>query len=115
MGEVLQVGIDLGTSRSAISASNGERVCAPSNHDHHHDRGDVHDAERLLTGLGDALDVLPPEVHRDEDREEGRRRIHGKDDGGVRVAEQFVQQTGQIETRRYAADRTCQDVVENER
>ena len=98
-----------------MGAFHPDRGRAPCDQQHDHHGGDVHDPQRFLARFGNALDVLPPEIESHQNREEGRCRIHGKDDGGVRVAEQFVNQTGKIETRRYAADRTCQDVVEHER
>ena len=53
-----------------------DRGDAPDDQDHHHDGGDLHDAQRLLAGFVHADDVLAPEVESDdggEDRGEIRR------------------------------------------
>ena len=48
-------------------------VAAPTDQDHYHHGGDLHDAHRLVAGFRNALDVLPPEIQGDADREGGSR------------------------------------------
>ena len=91
-----------------------ERVTAPSHHQHHHDGGHVHDAKGLLARFVDTLDVFPPEINRDRDREHRRGAIHRKKRARMEMFQQFVQQADQIKTCRYAADRARQNVVEHQ-
>ena len=55
---------------------NGDR--APDDQNHDHDRGDHHDLHGLLAGLVNALDILPPEVNRDDCAEAGGECVFGK-------------------------------------
>ena len=78
--------------RRQMAAADRERVDAPDDHDHHHDGRDVHDAQRLLARLGNALDVFPPEIDRHQDREECRRRSSSAArTSDVEVAEDLVE------------------------
>src|SRR5437016_9405557 len=62
--------------RTIRHAEHGDQT--PDNEDHHHYRGDLHDAEGLFARFVDADDVLAPEVQCDEDGEAGRKmfRMH---------------------------------------
>ena len=88
---------------------------APGDEDHDHHRRDLHDLERVVARLVQALGVAPPEIHGDEDREQ-RRRLVVRDPGdGAEPPEQVVDQAGDVLARRHAADRASQDVIEQQR
>src|SRR5436309_14335994 len=59
--------------RRQWSVADPRGVAAPADQDHYHHGGDLHDAHRLVAGFRNALDVLPPEIQGDADREGGSR------------------------------------------
>ena len=91
-----------------------QRVPAPREHHHDHDRRDIHDAQSFLARLVNAFDVLPPEINRDERRKDRSSHIYGQNHSGVRVMQKFVQETNQIQPRGDAADGPSQDVVKHQ-
>ena len=110
-------------SESAVNFnSNGGRCAprdvnrqpAPSDHDHGHHGRDLHDPHRLAAGLLDAENILAPEIDGDRDREKGGGEIRRQYNGRMRQLEQFVDQTDHVLSRRHAADRSGQDVVEHQ-
>src|SRR5271169_5780982 len=54
--------------------NDGQRT--PDQQSRHHDGGDLHDTQCLAAGFVNALDVLPPEIEGDADREEGSKVVH---------------------------------------
>ena len=50
-----------------------DRDQAPHDQDHHHHRGDLHDAQRLLARFMNPDGVFAPEIQRDDDREQRRK------------------------------------------
>ncbi len=91
------------------------RERTPDQQDPHHDRRDLHDAQRLAARLMNALDVLPPEVRRDQHTESGSEKIHGQLMFHVSHFAELIQQGSQVLPRADDADRTCEDVVKDER
>ena len=96
--------------------ADGDRHQAPDDHDDAHDRRRPHDLQGLVARLVDALDVHPPEVDRHHDRDRRREPVLVGHQGAVGPQlEQVVEQADEVLAGRDAADRTGQDVVEQER
>src|ERR1700733_5840703 len=55
--------------RQAPAAAHPQRIKTPADQHHHHDGGELHDAQSFAAGFGHALDILPPEIKRDDDRD----------------------------------------------
>src|SRR3981081_2541995 len=70
--------------------SNRER--APCDHDHGHQRRDLHDSHRLGAGVLDTENILMPEINGHRDREEGGGEIWRQNNSAVRELEQLVDQ-----------------------
>ena len=83
-----------------MHAADKNRVAAPDQHHDHHDGGDLHDAESLVAGLLNALDVLPPVIGGGYD---------GKEDGEVVGIEMQRLVTGAYQRRRQPAMLLCDD------
>ena len=92
---------------------NGQR--APDQQRHHHHGGDLHDAQRLAARFVHALDVLPPEVHRDENGEEGGKIVHVERERLAQHLRDLIQQMAQILARADHADGSGENVVEHQR
>ena len=97
-----------------VHASHIERIPAPNEHHDDHHGGHVHDAQGLFAGLMHALDVFPPEIKSDQDGKERGGGIRGQHRLHVEIVQKLVQQADQIQTRRNAADRPRQDVIEHQ-
>ena len=117
----LAVGVDLlgqvGRRRGQVPGlgADGDRDQAPDDHDDAHDRGRPHDLQGLVARLMDALDVDPPEVDRHQDRDRRREPVLVNHQRAVGAQlEQVVQEADEVLAGRDAADRTGQDVVEQE-
>src|ERR1022692_2788479 len=78
---------------------------APDDQDHHHDRGDLHDAQRFLAGFVHADDVLAPEVNGDHGGEHGReiRRVDLQR-GEVSVYAKLVDEAAEVKAGADGAD-----------
>src|SRR5215813_12492971 len=100
--------------RRQVCASYRNRVDAPRDHQHDHYGRDVHDTERFLTRFRDALNVLPPEIDRDQYGKERGCRVDGKQNVEMEIGEDFIQQSDQIQTGRHPADGSGENVVEHE-
>ena len=57
--------------RGQVNAADANGVDAPEEQNDHHDGGDLHDAQGLVAGFLDALDVLPPVINGDDGSEDG--------------------------------------------
>ncbi len=115
--------------RRKLRAAHAHRVAAPDQQNDHHHRGDLHDPQRLVARLLDALDVLPPVIDRDRGGKDRRGVIHVELNGmacGVHqrrrqpVAmvghhQQLVHQAGDVLAGGHAGDRAGEDVVEHQR
>jgi hypothetical protein len=66
-----------------MQAADADGVNAPEEQDHDHDGGDLHDAESLVAGFFDALDVLPPVIDGDGGGEDGGGVVYVELVGGV--------------------------------
>ena len=86
---------------------------APDEQGHHHERGDLHDAQRLATGFVKALDIHPPEVDGDQGGEESREMVHVEGEGLTEHLGDFVQQVSEIRARGNDADGAGKDVIED--
>ena len=75
---VAQVEIRLDRQRNRLESVQRHRQQAPSDQDHDHDGGDLHDAQRLHARFVHAQNVLAPEV-------QGRE--HGEPRGEIRRME----------------------------
>ena len=102
-------------NRRQVEADLEDRVAAPDDQDHHHDGGDLHDLQRLVARLVNALDVLPPEIHNGKNRECRCEVVVVEMDGMMGIAEQVFDEAGEVQARRDGADRSGQDVVEQQR
>ncbi len=101
--------------RQLAAASPDQRVAAPRDHQHDHHRRHLHDPQRIVARLVDALRVPPPEVARDEDSDE-RRRLADRQAARHPVAvHHVVQKPDDVEAGRDAADGPGQHVVEEQR
>ena len=88
----------------------------PDDQDHHHHSRGLHDAQGLLAGFVNADSVLPPEVDLHDQRKTSREvlRFH-MPVGLTQVLADFIEQTGEIQTRADAADRSGEHVIEHQR
>src|ERR1035437_1060174 len=88
---------------------------APYEQDHHHDGGDLHDAQRLLAGFVHADDVLAPEVDGDYGGEHCReiRRVNLQR-GEVPVYTDLVDEAAEVEARADGADGAGEHVIEHQ-
>ena len=91
------------------------RVDAPADQHHDHRRGDLHDAQGFVARFGDALDVLPPEIHGHDDGKtrRGQPVIHHV--MNVHRRQHFVDQSREVLARGHTADGPGQHVIEHER
>ena len=89
-----------------------ERQTAPNKKDHHHDRGDLHDAQSFGARLMQTFDVVPPEIQRHQDRKENSELIRRYAELQVQQLARLVRQTPEVLAGANAADGPCQDVVE---
>src|SRR5271166_1182535 len=122
--------VDIGESGEwgQVAADLQQGEPGPAEQHHHHDGRDLHDPERLLAGLLDTLDVLPPEVERDRHGEHDcggidadlRRAVEqavngGRDPApGVGDDDGVVDQARDVLPRGNAGDRTSQYVIEHQ-
>ena len=97
--------------------------------DDHHYGGDLHDAQRLVAGFFDALDVFPPVINGYQQGKGGggvvfidmrravKHGVHGARNPamGVGGGKEFVDQSGDVLSRGNAGDRAGEDVVEHQR
>ena len=88
---------------------------APDQQNGHHHRGDLHDAQRLAAGFVHALDVLPPEVNRDDHGESRGEQVHVHAMGLMQQLENFVDQRAHVLPRADHADGSGEDVIEHQR
>ena len=95
--------------------TNENGIEAPTDQQHHHDGGELHDAQRFVARLGNALDVLPPEIDGDENGEKCSRGTVVQDERDMRVGQQFIDHAGEILARGDAADGPCENVIEHQR
>src|SRR5580693_5512717 len=83
-----------------------DRVDAPADQNHHHDRGDLHDAHGLLAGFVDAFDVVPPKIDGHENgKKSGTEARLYLEVWEMNVGEGLVDQANEILPSGYAADR----------
>ena len=102
--------------RCLLLGADGDRDQAPDDHDHAHDGRRHHDLERPVARFVDSLDVDPPEVDRHEDRDRRREHVLVVEQQTVRAQlEEVVDQADDVLTGRDGADRSGQDVVEEQR
>ena len=107
-----------------------DRVEGPAHQYHHHHRGDLHYAERLVTGLFNPLDVFPPVITGHQQGKGGGRVIfidmrcmplehgvHGARDPAVGVGggKQFIDQAGNVLAGRNAGNGAGENIVEHQR
>ena len=71
--------------RRKVRPTNPNRVRAPYDENRHHHRGDLHDAQGLLAGFVNSLDIFPPEINRDQDRKKCRSGILMQDQIDVEI------------------------------
>ena len=104
-----------------MSASDPESVPTPPDHQHHHDRGELHDPDRFFARFLDTLDVLPPEVESHAYGEHGSGRIRAQNDARMKVVramkvfQYFVKKSGEVLSGGNPADRAGKNVVEHQR
>src|SRR6187402_2284484 len=103
-------------------------INAPRKQDHHHDGGDLHNAQSFFAGFFDAFDVLPPEVTGDDHSNTGRGIVDVELMHDTRTADQearhrgmmsansyhFVNKTDDILSGGYARDRSSQNVIKHQ-
>ncbi len=101
-----------GRRQMSLARVEGQRHQAPGDHDHAHDRGRAHDLQRLVARFVNAPDVDPPEIDDDADGDRRRAEFHLR----LRVfpAEQLAEEPDHVLSRRHAADRAGQQVVEHQ-
>ena len=95
-----------------------DRQPGPADQQHDHHRRHVHDLQRIVGRLVDALGVAPPEVDRDERGDAGGVEIDRSRRGVPRMAEVgrgLRHQADDVLPGRDAGDRAGQDVVEHQR
>jgi hypothetical protein len=102
--------------RDGLVAASEDGYQAPGDEDHHHHRGDLHDAEGLFARFVNADDVLAPEINRDRggknSGEMRRMEVQARD---MQVVGGFVDQNAQVEARADGADGAGQYVIEHQR
>ena len=86
----------------------------PDQKGHHHDRGDLHDPESLPARFMDTLNVVPPEVHRHQNAEARRKQVRSNSETRVSQGGNLVEEVAQVLTGADHADRTSENVVENQ-
>src|SRR5262249_30844597 len=92
-----------------------QRQAAPREEYRHHDRGELHDPEGFGARLVQPFDVRPPEIYRDEGGKEDRELFRRNPEGEMQKLADFIDETPEIWPGADAADRPCQDVIEQER
>ena len=90
------------------------RVRAPENQNHYHYRGDGHDLQRLCAGFVDTLDVLPPEIESNQDREYGRKVIFRERKRVMHVLADVLDEACEVLAGRNGADWAGQDIIEKQ-
>jgi hypothetical protein len=115
--------------RGQVRALGVDRIDAPDQQNHHHDRGDLHDFHGLFAGFFNALGVFPPVVDGDGCREDRRGLVHRELQQGVIVAvghdqrqpavcgadgQHFVHEAGDVLAGRDARDGAGEDVIEHQ-
>ncbi len=112
-----------------MGSADGNRITAPDQQNDHHHRGDLHNAQRLVARLLNALDVLPPVIDRHSGSQQRRRVVHVQLDGivvhvhqGRRQPmplvcniDQFVEKPSDVLPGGNAGDGAGEDVVEHQR
>src|SRR3989442_3490721 len=59
---------------------------SPADQQHHHHRGELHDTQSFVARFRDALDVLPPEIDRDDHRKRRDRKSTRLNSSHVRIS-----------------------------
>src|SRR5579864_8316698 len=104
-----------------MPAPDEQRVNAPTDQEHRHDGGELHNPDSLFAGLLNPLDVLPPEIERHTDGESCSRGVRSENDmrvkmmSPVKIFQYLVKKSSQILSSGYAAYRAGENVVEHER
>ena len=88
---------------------------APDEEGDHHDRGDLHDAQRLAAGFMDTADVTAPEVGRNQHSETGGEEVGRNAWGNVAGLRKLVEQVSEVKSRADHADGSGENVVEDQR
>ena len=89
---------------------------APDDQDHDHDGGDDHDLDGLLARFVDSLGIFPPEVNCDQRAEAGGKRVLGKvSERMAHVPSHVLNKARQVLACDHRADRTSQNVIEEQR
>ena len=101
--------------RRQMCAPYPERIAAPNEHNADHSAGHIHDAKRFFARLVNALNVFPPEIDGDDNGEYCRTAIHRKADASMKMFQQLIQHSDQVQACRHTADRTGQNVIEHQR
>ena len=101
--------------RHRLIALQQDRHYAPRDQDHHHHRGQLHDAQRFLARLVHADHVLAPEIHGGEDGEaRGEIRRVDRGAGVPEVNDRIIDDSGEIQPGADSADGAGQYVVEQQ-
>ena len=87
----------------------------PREQDDHHYRGDLDDVQGVGAGFVHPLRVAPPEVHDDDDCEPRREEVARHGQRHVVVRQHVADEAGDVEPGRHGANRTRQDVIEQQR
>ena len=88
----MQVGF--GRQRHGLEAFDGHGKTAPGDQNDDHDRGDMHDLERLFARLMDADDVLPPKIKGSEQSKSACEERRWNAPRTMRVKSEFVDEAG---------------------
>jgi hypothetical protein len=76
-----------GRPRWKTGTPHPQGIGAPANHDYNHHCGYVHDSQSLAARLLNALDVLPPEIERDQNGKYRRGEIFGEGQIQMEISE----------------------------
>src|SRR5580765_593597 len=101
--------------RRNLRGSSFEKVqTAPDEKHHNHHGCDLHDPQRLRARFVDTLDIRPPEIQR-RNHTERRRELEWRNrTAGVHHLRYFVDHTSQILAGADDADRSRENVIENQ-
>ena len=123
----MQVGRD--GKRRQVRTFDKQGIAAPEKQNHHHDGGDLHNPQRLVARLLNALDVLPPVVDGHRRGKHCRRVVQVKLESMpgdilqgrwqpvvlVHHVQHLVHQAGDVLPGRHTRDWSRQNVVEHQR
>src|SRR5215470_4491231 len=97
-----------------VAAANPKRVGTPSDQHHDHHRRELHDAEGLPAGFGNAFEILPPEIERDGNGESGSGAVDVQLELNMRKCKKLVDDAHEILPGGDATDWTCKNIVEHQ-